>query len=131
MTGAQLRVTAGFAAALLVAACGPSASTGASGVEGTVLAGPRCPIGVEPGLDCADYPVEADLEVQDSSGRVVARARSDEQGDFRIGLHPGEYLLVPLRPGGSTAPFPPAPIPFVVRVETWERLDVHYDSGIR
>ncbi len=91
--------------------------------------GPTCPV-VQEGVDCPDAPLVADLEVQNASGRVVARARSDAQGAYRIPLAPGVYTLVPLSPGEAGIPSA-SPLPLVVASGQWARLDITYDSGIR
>ena len=113
----------------LLAACAASKPTGDSGVEGHVWVGPTCPV-VQEGVDCPDAPLEADLEVRNASGRVVARSRSDVQGAYRIPLAPGEYTLLPLSPGEAGLPFA-SPLALVVTVGKWEELDIYYDSGIR
>ena len=129
MGKSHLRVAAFLACKILLAACSGTTATGDSGVEGHVWVGPTCPV-VQEGVDCPDSPLEADLEVRDSFGRVVARARSDVQGAYRIPLAPGEYTLVPLSPGESSMPFA-APLPLVITAGVWTELDIYYDSGIR
>jgi hypothetical protein len=94
-----------------------------------VWVGPTCPV-VQEGVDCPDSPLEADLEVQNASGRVVARSRSDAQGAYRIPLAPGDYTLVPLSPGEAGLPFA-SPLPLVITTGHWKKLDISYDSGIR
>ena len=102
---------------------------GLSGVEGRVLIGPNCPIMTDDN-PCPDQPFEASLTVTGSDGRVVARARSNAEGNFRIPLSPGNYVLVPEAPNPLGPPFA-EPIPFRVSEETWTQLTVRYDSGIR
>jgi len=114
---------------ILLAACRASTPTGNSGVEGHVWVGPTCPV-VQEGVDCPDSPLEADLEVRDSFDRVVARARSDTQGTYRIPLAAGEYTLVPLSPSEAGLPFA-SPLVVVITEGVWDQLDVYYDSGIR
>lgn len=114
-------------AAAMLAACRPPVVD--SGVEGRVWVGPTCPV-VQEGVECPDAPLEADLEVVDDAGRIVARARSDAEGAFRMALAPGAYTLVPLSPSEAGMPFA-APLPFEVQAGRWTELDVFYDSGIR
>ena len=111
---------------LLLAACRPAAPD--SGVEGRVWVGPTCPV-VQEGLECPDAPLEADLEVVNTGGRVVARSRSAEDGTYRIPLVAGSYVLTPL-PGEAGLPFA-SPIAFEVQEGDWVTLDITYDSGIR
>lgn len=112
--------------AVFLAACGEAAPD--SGVEGHVWVGPTCPV-VQEGLECPDAPLEADMEIVASSGRVVARSRSAEDGAYRIPLAAGSYVLTPL-PGEAGLPFA-SPIPFEVPQGEWVTLDITYDSGIR
>jgi hypothetical protein len=112
--------------AVLLSACGETAPD--SGVEGHVWVGPTCPV-VQEGLECLDAPLAADLEIVNSSGRVVARSRSAEDGAYRIPLAAGSYVLTPL-PGEAGLPFA-SPIPFEVPQGDWVTLDLTYDSGIR
>jgi hypothetical protein len=87
-----------------------------------------CPV-VQPGVECPDGPLEADLDVLDLGGRRVARARSAADGTYRIPLVRGSYVLTPL-PGDSGLPFAES-VPIEVLEGAWLSLDVHYDSGIR
>jgi hypothetical protein len=114
---------------LLLAACATSAAPPESGVEGRVWVGPMCPV-VQEGVPCPDQSLEAELEVTDSAGRVVARTRSEPDGSYRIPLAEGTYLMTPLSPSEAGLPFAD-PFPFEVAAGTWLSLDIHYDSGIR
>jgi hypothetical protein len=120
-------VLAAFVA--LLAACSAPGSPPDSGVDGHAWVGPMCPV-VQEGVDCPDRPLEAALEVLDSSGRVAGRQRSMEDGSFRFALSPGDYLLTVARPDEAGLLFA-APIPFQVEAGTWSSLDARFDSGIR
>lgn len=117
-----------LALGILLAGCAASTPDGSSGVEGVVRVGPMCPV-VQEGVECPDAPLEADLVVEDSFGRVVARVRSSGDGDYRIALDAGTYEMVPQSPPAGL-PFA-APVSFEVLPGAWTRLDVLYDSGIR
>lgn len=103
-----------------------------SGVRGTVVAGPTCPVVTDPpDPSCADRPVEgAVLVVTTMDGTEVDRATSDAEGAFAIPLAPGAYRLVPEPVEGlmGTA----EPMEFSVE---WgmliPELIVSYDTGIR
>lgn len=122
-------IVAGSLFVLPLAACAGAIDVPDSGVSGQVWVGPMCPV-VQEGIDCPDRPLEADLQVADSNGRIVAKARSEADGAYRIPLAEGSYLLIPLSPGESGLPFA-SPIPFDVAGGKWVELDVTYDSGIR
>jgi len=111
-----------------LAACSRAGPLPDSGVEGRVWVGPMCPV-VQLGVECPDRPLEAEIDVLDSNGRIVARARSAADGTYRIALVQGSYVLTPL-PGESGLPFA-SPLPIEILDGTWLSLDVHYDSGIR
>jgi hypothetical protein len=111
-----------------LAACSGGGPPPDSGVEGRVWVGPMCPV-VQLGVECPDRPLEADIDVLDSNGRIVTRAHSAADGTYRIPLVQGSYVLTPL-PGDSGLPFA-SPVPIEVLDGTWISLDFHYDSGIR
>lgn len=103
-----------------------------TGVRGTVVAGPTCPVVTEPpDPACADRPVaDAELVVTTRAGDEVARATSDADGTFAIALAPGLYRLEPQPVDGLMGT--DAPMEFTVE---WgmliPELVVSYDTGIR
>jgi len=117
-----------FFLALLLAACASSATnTTASGIEGQVLIGPMCPV-MQEGVPCPDQPYQATIAVLDENRKKVTDFQSDAQGNFKIGLKPGTYILVPESPnhmtrgGEQTA---------TVIEGQFIRVTITYDSGIR
>ena len=122
-------VPAAALAALVLVGCARAGPPPDSGVTGIVRVGPMCPV-VQEGVDCPDSPLEADLEVRDAAGTVIARGRSGADGSYRIALPAGMYVLHPLSPSEAGLPFA-SPIPFEVQEGAWVELDVQYDSGIR
>jgi hypothetical protein len=105
---------------------------GATGVRGTVSAGPVCPVERNPpDPGCAPRLVAgAVLVVTDAKGTEVARATSVEDGTFSIELGPGAYRL-------TAQPFEglmgtPEPMDFEVEAGgPMTELQVSYDTGIR
>ena len=103
-----------------------------TGLRGTVVAGPTCPVVTDPpDPSCADRPVEgAVLVVTTADGTEVDRATSDAEGAFAIALAPGAYRLEPQPVEGLMGT--PEPIEFSVE---WgmliPELTVSYDTGIR
>ena len=104
----------------------------ATGVRGTVTAGPTCPVERDPpDPGCAPRMVAgAVLVVTDATGTEVARATSAEDGTFSIELRPGAYRL-------AAQPFEglmgtPEPMDFAVEAGApMTELQVSYDTGIR
>lgn len=113
----------------LLGACGPDEIPPDTGVRGSVLIGPTCPV-VRVGTECPDRAFQSVLEVQQVDGRVVAQAESDDAGRFQIALPPGDYVLVPAAPNPGAPPYA-SPLPFSVTQGVWTTLAVQFDSGIR
>jgi hypothetical protein len=104
----------------------------ATGVRGTVTAGPTCPVEREPpDPACADRAVAgAVLVFTNAGGAEVARATSDAQGTFSVELAPGAYRLVPQSVEGLMG----TPAAIDVQVEAGQPMtEVHvtYDTGMR
>ena len=117
-----------LALVLILVACG-SAPPAATGVEGVVTIGPTCPV-VQIGQDCPDQPYAADLTVANQHGKIITRASADADGQFRIALAPGDYVLEAR--AADDVPFPAAAtFPFAVQEGIWTHLDLTLDSGIR
>ncbi|HEY8655758.1 MAG TPA: hypothetical protein VIN34_03360 [Candidatus Limnocylindria bacterium] len=110
--------------ALLLAACGDLASP-ASGIRGTILAGPACPGPARVGSLCPDRPVAMTIEVVQGSS-VVATFASGVDGRFSVALAPGSYTLrskagLPaLR--SATITVPPG---------AYDEVELHADTGMR
>ncbi len=118
----------GLLLAIVLAACGlPSAGTTTSGIKGQVSIGPMCPV-MQANLPCPDQPYAATIRVLDQDGKKVTEITSDAQGNFKVGLPPGTYVLSPL-PGDSMAHAPEQPATVVDGQFT--RVTITYDSGIR
>jgi len=116
--------------ALSVAGCGSSETPPPdSGIQGTVTLGPNCPV-VQVGQPCPDTPYEAELVITTSSGKEVARTGSGADGQYRVELEPGDYIVVPQSAPGSQLPFA-SPIAVTVLAESFSVVDIGYDSGIR
>lgn len=107
-------------------AANPDQASSEGGITGQVSIRPVRPhatIGV-PNL----APYRAKLEVLDSNGNMVSRVETDANGNFRIALPPGKYLLRPQ----SSGPYPRASEQtVVVPPKSFAQVRVVYDSGIR
>jgi hypothetical protein len=105
----------------------PATMSGETGLAGTVLIGPQCPV-VREDEPCPDRPYEADIDVYEASDKLVAQVRSDANGEFFVPLAPGAYRLEPRSPG----PLPYAsPQEVTVIARQVAQVVVSYDSGIR
>ncbi|MFQ5796181.1 MAG: hypothetical protein ACE5JP_14185 [Candidatus Bipolaricaulia bacterium] len=111
---------------------GPQFAGGeASGIIGKVLIGPQCPV-IKLGMEeqCQDKPYQATVIIKTEDGlREITQFSSDSNGEFRVVLEPGTYLLEPLLSGFR---FPRAG-PEIVTVETGQftEITILYDTGIR
>jgi hypothetical protein len=98
-----------------------------TGVEGTITAGPTCPVERE-GQPCSPSPVQVQIEVLAAGGRLSAQAASDADGRFSVLVAPGRYTLHV----SGTKPFPVCPDTAVtVPDEGTVTSDIVCDTGIR
>jgi hypothetical protein len=103
-----------------------------SGIRGTVILAPTCPISEEPDplnpIPCLT-PYAAELVILDADNQVAARVTSGTDGRFAVDLPPGDYVITPL---GGGDPFPMAqPLSVSVMAGEYAEVEVNYDSGIR
>ena len=113
---------------LTLSACASSATdTTTSGIEGQVLIGPMCPV-MQEGVPCPYQPLQATITVLDEDRHKVTDFQSDAQGNFKIGLKPGTYILVP---GAANAMTHAGEQTVTVVEGQFIRVTVNYDSGIR
>jgi hypothetical protein len=110
------------------AARGPSSSDG-SGIRGTVLLGPTCPVETLES-PCPDRPL-ADVEIRVLRGSdVVATVRSDGEGRFAVALDPGRYEVQAVVEEGGPG-MSAKPVDVVVTSGVFNDVNVPVDSGIR
>ncbi len=109
-------------------ACPDSPASGGSGIFGTVLLGPTCPIQrIPPDPKCADKPYRATLAVMTPDRKTeVTRFTSNAAGEFRITLPPGQYTIASL----SSMP-PTCTASFTVEANKFTNVNVSCDTGIR
>ena len=123
----------------LLSACAPVMSTPTntptssptdipmSGIEGQVFIGPICPI-ARVGQECPDEPYQALLSVTSPTGKRIVQVQTDENGQFKIPLEPGEYILHPESP--DQLPFA-SDQNIIVENGKFTEVIVNFDSGIR
>ena len=123
----------------VVAGCGEIGISGTtptppSGVKGTVVLGPTCPVGSEPGANdpvpsACLTPFAAQLVVLDDENKVVARIASGNDGTFQVDLAPGDYVIAPAT---GTDSYPIAqPVSISVTPGNYATVQINYDTGIR
>jgi hypothetical protein len=103
-----------------------------SGIKGTVLLGPTCPIEASPGANdpvpCLT-PYVATLVVLDNEGVKAATVTSGADGKFQVDLPPGVYVVTP---ESGTDSYPIAqPLSVTVSAGIYTEIEVNYDTGIR
>jgi len=110
---------------------GGTTPTPPSGIRGTVLLGPTCPLNHEPGssepVPCLT-PYSARLAIVDAEGQAVTHVTSAGDGTFQVDLPPGEYTVAP--ENGDPYPFAQS-LPVVVVAGEYTEIQVNYDTGIR
>jgi len=103
-----------------------------SGIQGTVMAGPTCPVMQDPpDPKCADKPVKTNISVYRASdiSRSIAMLESGADGTFKVSLPPGEYVVMA---GPYGAPFPRcSDTNATVGASGYTPIIVSCDTGIR
>lgn len=112
---------------LLLTACSQTSQPLDSGIEGSVTIGPMCPV-MQLNEPCPDQSYQAVLAVLTPNGKKVTQFQTDENGHFRMGLAPGDYVLHPVSP--NMLPYA-SDVPFRVEEGMFIKLEISYDSGIR
>ena len=105
-----------------------NASAADTGIRGTVTWGPINPGPVHAGQG-DEAPFSAAFAVM-SSGRVVARFKSDRSGHFEISLPAGDYTIVPEK--GTPIPAPQSQFrPVTVPEDGYAHVSLRFDTGMR
>ncbi len=99
-----------------------------SGVEGTITLGPTCPV-QRVDQPCPDKPYQTTFLITKSGeSKPVAIGQSNLAGMFSIGLVPGSYTMT----FNEVKTLPRcAPQTFEVTQDTYTKLSISCDSGIR
>jgi hypothetical protein len=119
----------------LLAGCGdqgPGTTRDRSGVVGRVYLGPQCPVEIQ-GEPCPDEPsagsvvsVAKQLPGDPyAAGEVVARTTTDADGNYRVPLPPGKYVVT--ADAGMSCELMDAPVSTGVHA----KVDIPCDTGIR
>jgi len=119
----------------LLAGCGtqdPGTTQDQSGVAGRVHLGPQCPVETE-GDPCEDKPAAGSKVTvakqlpgnSDAGGEVVARTTTDADGDYRVAVAPGMYVVT--AQAGMSCEL----INIRVTTSAYSKIDIPCDTGIR
>jgi hypothetical protein len=103
------------------------ATSGASGVRGTVLAGPTCPV-ERADNPCPDKPIVADVRIVRADGSTAATTRSGSDGRYSVAVAPGSYTV---QATSSSAFSGCRPVDVTVSQGAYATADVSCDTGIR
>ena len=115
-----------LATALSLAACGSNAASATGGIEGTVTAGPTCPVEIE-GSPCPPQVWTGTVRATASDGSEHD-ALTDAAGRYRLQLEPGTYSVAPVVE--DAGPVLAKPVTVTVG-DTMQTLDLQVDTGIR
>src|SRR4029077_3735380 len=112
---------------LSISACAhPTSPARSSGIFGTVLAGPTCPV-ERAESSCPPRPWSGTVRATDPNGKTY-EATTDAQGNYSLSLPGGTYDVV----AGTEGAVPYAtPTSLVVTGGPMQRLDLRVDTGIR
>jgi len=105
----------------------PAATSTASGVRGTVTAGPTCPV-QRADSSCPPRPLQVEVVAHDSTGAVTGTTESGADGSYAMSLPPGYYELEVPSQGGATRC---AVTEATVEAGKVTRADISCDTGIR
>lgn len=108
------------------------APTGKSGIRGTVLLGPTCPLErIPPDPKCADKLYQTNLELTTVDGtRVVATFASDSEGTFSVDVTPGAYTIRSVTET-NVHPYCSTHEAIQVTANKYTNAEVSCDTGIR
>jgi len=106
-----------------------SSPTPSSGIEGHVTEGPMCPGPAQIGNNtCPDQPYQAVISIYNTNNTKITQFQSDLNGNFKIALVPGTYILHP----ESGKPLPRASDQSVVVNDgQYTQVIITYDTGMR
>ena len=117
--------------ALIFTGCGQTAGAAQGTLAGTVVASPSCPV-QNADKTCAPIPVRGRLvQVLDTQGRVVASAKTDDQGHFSLSLAPGSYVVHVAIVQGQPGMRQTTPGNVTISAGQSASLSIELDTGIR
>jgi hypothetical protein len=122
-----MRIIAAIAIILGLVACGGSASPASgTGIFGSVMAGPTCPVEMQ-GSPCPPRVWTGEVRATDANGHTF-RTQTDRDGIYMLRLEAGTYEVVPVADDGPSFAKPST---VVVTAGILRRVDLTVDTGIR
>jgi carboxypeptidase family protein len=121
-----MRTIATLVLATALAGCAGRVAAPSGGIEGTVTAGPTCPV-ERAGSPCPPAPWTGTVRATAADG-TTREAVTDASGAYRLPLPDGTYVVTPVLQGG-----PPTATSVTVTVAggAMQMLDLQVDTGIR
>ncbi len=120
----QLSVGIAITAGILAApALGKGTLT--SGVQGQAIVYPGPPL-----IHVRPYPLPYAIIQAEPAGSstVVAQTTADSKGNFKLGLAPGAYTIIPLAPSGETGDYFGFQQSVTVPANTYITITAHYTT---
>ena len=111
---------------------GTTFTPGQSGVYGKTVSGPTRPVNSEDDTTEAYMPFRASGVVKRvSDNKEAGRFTSDVNGEFRVSLSPGKYVIESLPINNKPWPRPDSPCVVVIKENYSVEIRIQYDTGIR
>jgi hypothetical protein len=101
------------------------ASPSGSGIQGRVAMWPSCPVESN-NPDCAPRPLASRVVVSRRSGERITTADTRNDGRFRVGLPPSDYVVEAQAEGVLCAP-----VDVTVPSGHYVRVELNCDTGVR
>jgi hypothetical protein len=111
----------------------PAPIPNTSGITGTVLLGPTCPVMRNPpDPQCADKPYQTTLAVMAADGMTtITHFSSDTNGAFKITVPPGDYLIASASSNNNMYPRCSSTGIIHVKANIFTIAMISCDTGIR
>jgi len=111
---------------------GSIVTPGQSGIYGKTVRGPNRPVNSESDTTDPYTPFPATGVIKTvTDNKEVARFTSDVNGEFRVSLPPGKYVIEPLPVNNKRWPRPDSPCVVAVDPNHSVEIKIQYDTGIR
>lgn len=127
MKSKHIRISLGLLfMVFLVFACEKNEIT--TGLEGTVFKGPINPVEIEGQVN--DAPFAAEFHVYDEQDKFIKSFLSDENGNFKVLLEPGDFKLIPDQSAPIIMPEHQSR-EISISTDGIKKQDLYFDTGIR